>query len=313
LRSSVAFCPAGISSFFEPCTRDTKGKPLNDPAKIGARGGGFVISSGVTARVVIRKRHQTRIKIRINSKQHEASTTRAAISQLLSDYGLALNVDVDIRVEVPIAAGFGTSAAGTLASCFAVTDAADLPVTFNQVGVAAHVAEVLNGTGLGTVSALLCGGFVLVREPGAPGVGLVDRLRFPSHHSLLCAYLGPIHTREALFEKGQEVERRLRARCTIETIIKSPTLPVFLTESRKFGRRAGFETQRISRLISTMISVGAVGAAQNMIGEAVHAVVEDSKVKEAVITVRKAFPEANVFASRIEDRGVRFLKENANH
>jgi len=309
---SVAFCPAGISSFFEVCKSDVQGNALADPMRIGARGGGFVIGRGVTSQVKVRKRNETRIEVRINSKPTPgAQTTRSAIDQLLSSCGLTLDVLVDIRVEVPIAAGFGTSAAGTLASCLALTDAADLSVTFNEVGRAAHVAEVLNGTGLGTVSALLYGGFVLVREPGAPGIGLIDRIRFPPGHSIVCTYLGSIQTRDALAEKGGRVGDGSAARATIEAISKNPTLPVFLAEARKFGQQAGFETPRISRLISTLMSAGAIGAAQNMIGEAVHAVVEDSKRTKILKAVRTAFPDAKVFVSHLECQGVRLLNQSA--
>lgn len=287
------------------------GNALTDPTRIGARGGGFVISRGVTSQVTIRRRYPTRVKVRINSRSApDAHTTRSAIEQLTKTAGVGLDVLVENRVEVPIAAGFGTSAAGTLAACLALTHAGDLPVTLNEVGRAAHVAEVLNGTGLGTVSALLYGGFVLVREPGAPGIGLIDRLRFPPDHSIVCAYLGPIQTKEALAAKGEDA--RL-ARGTLEAISKNPTLPVFLAESRNFGKRAGFETPRVTRLISTLMSAGAVGAAQNMIGEAVHAVAEDSKTAKILKLVRTAFPDAKVFASHIESQGVRFLNEKAKH
>ena len=64
------------------------------------------------------------------------------------------------------------------------------------MGRITHIAEVVNKTGLGTASAMLTGGFVLVTEPGAPGIGSVDRLLFPEDHVVLCAYLGPISTRE---------------------------------------------------------------------------------------------------------------------
>jgi pantoate kinase len=185
-------------------------------------------------------------------------------------------------------------------------------VTLNEIGRTAHVAEVLNGTGLGTVSALLCGGFVLVREPGGPGVGLVDRLRFPRGHSIVCAYLGPIETRDALATKGLTRYDAL-ARNTLKAINVHPTLPVFLKESRKFGKKTGFETPRISRLISTVISAGAIGAAQNMIGEAVHAVVEESKTASVLKVVRAEFPTAKAFVSRLEPEGVRLLPENAKH
>jgi len=282
--------------------------------RIGARGGGFVIRQGVTSRVTIRRRSRTRIEIRINSRlAPSARTTRSAIEQLIHTTGRTLDVLADIRVEVPIAAGFGTSAAGTLASCLALTDAGDLPVTFNDVGQTAHVAEVMNGTGLGTVSALLYGGFVLVREPGAPGIGVIDRLRFPADHAIVCAYLGPIQTRAALAWKHEDVKYCALPRATLAAISKNPTLSVFLAESRKFGKQAGFETPRITRLISNLMSAGAIGAAQNMIGEAVHAVVEDQNTRKVLDVLKARFPDAKVFASRVETQGVRLLNQNAKH
>jgi len=305
---SQAFCPAGISSFFEICNSDESGNPLTDPAKIGSRGGGFAIPRGATSRAFVRKSTETRIKIKINSgSAPEAHTTRSAIEQLLKTQGTTLDVGIDLKVASPIAAGFGTSAAGTLASCLAVSDAADIPVTLNQLGRIAHEAEVVNQTGLGTAAALLTGGFVLVTEPGAPGIGLVDRLLFPENHSIICAHIGPVPTRETLAKAELAARVNASAKRTMDAIRQNPTLMTFLAESRKFGQEAGFETANVTRLISTMISFGAVGAAQNMIGEAVHGVANDRKVGKIVKAVKKAFPLAKVFAAPIDNQGVRLL------
>jgi len=314
LQVSKAFSPAGISSFFEVCDHDPAGNPISDPARIGARGGGFALARGVTARVTIRKHERTRVDISINSRPApDAQTTRSALEQLVNAGGFAGSVIVEIEVKVPISAGFGTSAAGTLASCLAFSDAANLPVSFNELGRITHVSEVLNRTGLGTTLALLCGGFVLVNEPGAPGIGLVDRLRFPEGHSVICAYLGSIQTRDALAKRVGGSRDVAAAKATLEAIRKDPSLSTFLRESRKFGEQAGFETPRITRLISTMITAGAIGAAQNMIGEAVHGVVNDSEAAKVVKAVRRAFPEAKIFTSPIDRQGVRLLKSRAKH
>ncbi|MFI5449771.1 MAG: hypothetical protein ACHQ03_08415, partial [Candidatus Bathyarchaeia archaeon] len=150
MRVSEAFCPAGISSFFEVCNLDSSGNPLVDPARIGARGGGFAIPRGATSRAIVKKSAETKIKVKINSKPApEAHTTRSAIEQLLKTQGTTFEIAVDLKVACPIGAGFGTSAAGTLASCLAVSDAAGIPVTMNELGRITHVAEVVNRTGLG--------------------------------------------------------------------------------------------------------------------------------------------------------------------
>jgi pantoate kinase len=230
---------------------------------------------------------------------------------LLKDAATTLDVRADIRVSVPIGAGYGTSAAGTAAACLALTDAADIPMTLNELGRLTHIAEVVNHTGLGTASALLVGGFVLVTEPGAPGIGSVDRLLFPKNHKIICVYVGPILTRGALSQA--DLARRVNplAQRAMQAIRRTPDLQTFLMSARKFSDQAGFQTPKIARIMDVMTAAGAVGGAQNMIGEAVHAVAETSKIPRVVRAVRREFPSAKVFVTQLEDRGVR-LSEKGN-
>ena len=307
---SEAVCPAGISSFFEICNIDPNGNPLNDPTQIGARGGGFALTHGVRARVETRKSQSTRIEIRINSKHApEAYTTQWALKHLLEKTATSLDVHVDIRVKVPIAAGYGTSAAGTAAASLALADAAKLPVTFNELCEITHMAEVVNGTGLGTAAAMFIGGFVLVTEPGAPGVGAVDRLLFPKDHSIICAFLESMPTRDALSHTDLIGRVNPSAQRAMREIRAKPDLRTFLTESRTFGREIGFESPDITRLIDAIISAGAIGAAQNMIGKAVHGVVENQKAPRALRLVKRKFPKATVFITHLDDRGVRLTTD----
>lgn len=304
--------PAAISSFFEVCDTDPAGNKLTDPTRIGSRGGGFGIQRGVRARVSVRRASKARISVRVNLKPApEAHTTLSAISQILKTVSFPLDVRVDLKVAVPIRAGYGTSAAGTMASCLALTDAAGISMTMNELGRITHVAEVQNRTGLGTASALLTGGFVLVTEPGAPGIGVVDRLRFPPRHVVLCGYLGPISTQDALVQSNVAARVNPLARRALEIIKRRPDLRTFLTEVREFGEAAGFQTPRVSRLIQAMISAGAMGAAQNMIGEAAHGVIAEDKARRALVTLRKAIPACMFFVSRLDEKGVR-LTEPAN-
>ena len=303
---SEAICPAGISSFFEICNTDPSGKPLTDPARIGARGGGFAIKRGLRARVIARQSSKTRITVRINSEPApDAHTTQWALAHLLDKMEATWEVRADITASVPIAAGYGTSAAGTAASCLALADAAQIPVTFNELGRITHIAEVVNRTGLGTACAMFVGGFDLVTEPGAPGIGSVDRLRFPPDHSIICAYLGPLPTRETL--SNVDIASRVNppAQRAMKAIRERPELVKFLTEAREFSESAGFLTPEIKRLMDAMVSAGAIGAAQNMIGKAVHGVAEDTRTPGVLKAIRKAFPSAIVFATKLDDNGVR--------
>ena len=307
--ASEAKCPAGISSFFEVCETDYAGNSIIDPARIGARGGGFAISNGVTSKVTTRKASKSRVNIRINSKPApEAQTTRWAINEILRSSSAVVDVHVDLRLRVPIGAGFGTSAAGTLASCLALVDALNFAMTLNDLGRITHIAEVVNKTGLGTASAMLTGGFVLVTEPGAPGIGSVDRLLYPENHVVLCAYLAPISTRDVLSRSDLASRVNPAARRAMASIRRKPELNTFLSEARQFGETVGFQSPNVARLIEATVSAGAVGAAQNMIGEAVHGVIHSDKANRALVKLRKEFPSASIFVSNLDTRGVRLVE-----
>lgn len=97
------------------------------------------------------------------------------------------------------------------------------------------------------------------------------------------------------------------AREVIAAIRKKPELLTFMTEARRFSEAVGFQTPNVSRLIEAMISGGAIGATQNMLGEAVHGVVADEKTVRVMAKLRSAFPAATVFASPLDTSGVRLV------
>jgi pantoate kinase len=254
-----------------------------------------------------RKSAKTRITIRINSHIQSARTTHWALQSLLKQNNLSLDVKVDLSINVPIGAGYGTSAAGTAASCLALADAAHLPVTFNEIGKLTHFAEIFNQTGLGTASAILVGGFVLVTEPGAPGIGIVDRLPFPRDNSIICAYLDANPTKNVLSQSDITSRVNPAGRLAIEAIKRNPCLTTFMSEARKFSRNSGFQTPETSRIMDIMIKNGAVGAAQNMIGKAVHGVAENHAIERITRQIKKEFHVARIFVSKLDDRGVRLV------
>jgi len=287
------------------CLKNRDGRQIRDPSKIGARGGGFAIKRGARSSVSCRKSRKTRITIRINSRIQIAPTTRWALQHLLERNNLSLDLKVNLKIDVPIGAGYGTSAAGTAASCLALVDAAQLPVTFNEIGKLTHVAEVINQTGLGTASAILVGGFVLVTEPGAPGVGEVDRLPFPKGHSLICAYLQGIPTKSMLAQLDIAGRVNPAGRAGLKAIKRNPCLTTFLCEARRFAAKTPFQTKETSRITEIMIANGAVGASQNMVGKAVHGVAENHLIQKITHKVKKEFHTATIFVSALDDRGVR--------
>ena len=304
-----AFSPAGISSFFEICDRTSDGAAISDPEQIGARGGGFAINKGVLTQVSLVEAKEEQIRVFINDTLWpEAETTRTVVETLLEKVHETYSVTVRHRVDVPIGAGFGSSAAGALGVALALDEALDLHLTYNQLGRIAHVAELKCLTGLGTVSPLMLGGCVLTIEPGAPGTAIIDRIPVsPDHRIVAGTYrsyltkdvLSSLEKREAINECGQK---------TLEKILADPSLKNFMRACKEFAIETGFVTSRVRKLIELAEEAGAIGATQNMLGEAVHALVTVEKMKDVFQAFSKVMPSKNVTIARICLQGPRRLK-----
>jgi pantoate kinase len=218
-----------------------------------------------------------------------------------------LRIDIDHEVAVPIGAGFGTSAAGTLSAAIALADALDLKLTLNEIAMVTHRAEVVSNTGLGTVPALLQGGFVLVRVAGGPGLAVLDKIPFESSLRIVACHFGPISTEKALSTHGIRSRVNAQGRRTLRRILENPTPRSFMSECRKFAEHLGLLSIQARRAISMANEVGAVGATQNMLGDAIHALVELEDSAKLCNRFRRAFPRAVVFTSRIQQGGARLI------
>ena len=308
-KTARAFAPAAISSFFE--IHDVLGgKPIIDLERAGARGGGFGLQKGVTTRVTAQESAENCIRVFINSKPaSEAKTTRKMVEKLLSGTAGKFDVAVEHEVEVPIGAGFGTSAGGALTAGLALKQALDLPLTYNQIGKVAHVAEIECGTGLGTVSALaFTGGCVLVVEPGAPGICQLDRIPITPDYVVVAGFFES-HLPKTLL--GDPEKKEIINRCgrkTLKAILAEPTLQNFLDRCWEFSQNAGFATPNVRKLVQLAKDAGAVGAAQNMLGEAVHAVVQEEKAQEVAEAFKRVLPTERVLVSKIDFQGARLMK-----
>ena len=311
MKRARAFAPAAISSFFEICDTTSDGKPIADLERVGARGGGFGLQNGVLTEVSVSNAKRNSVKVFINSKPApEAETSRTVIQMLLEKAGATYEVIVKHEIEVPIGAGFGTSAGGALTAGLALKEALRLPLTHNQIGKVAHIAEIRCQTGLGTVSSLtVSGGCVLVIEPGAPGICVIDRIPLRPGYAVVTAFFGSRQKKNVLSspEKKREVNRW--GKKTLEAILSEPTLENFLASCWEFAEKTGLATERVRQLVRLAEKAGAVGAAQNMIGEAVHAVVLEKKAFEVAEAFKLAAPKGEVLVSKIDFQGARLIEE----
>jgi pantoate kinase len=309
LKIGRAFAPAAVSSFFE--IHDTEeGKPIADLEKVGARGGGFGLEKGVSTKVTARESKKSKVNVFINSEcADEARTTKKVVEQLLRGVSEKYEVTVDHKIEVPIGSGFGTSAGGALTAGLALKNALDLPLTYNQIGKIAHIAEIECGTGLGTVSSLTyTGGCVLVVEPGAPGICQLDRIPITPDYMVVAGFLESHTPKSVLGDPERKKVINRFGKETLEAILDYPTLTSFLDKCWEFSENAGFATPNVRRLIKIAKKAGAVGASQNMLGEAVHALVLEENAQAVVEAFKEVLPSGKVLLSKIDFQGARLIE-----
>ncbi|MDH5691391.1 MAG: hypothetical protein OEY81_08195 [Candidatus Bathyarchaeota archaeon] len=307
-KKAMAFSPAGISSFFEICDRTHDEVPIKNPERIGARGGGFVINKGVLTQVSAAEVEVNGVQVFINDKlAPEAETTRVVVEMLLAKAKGNYEVKVTHKVEVPISAGFGSSAAGALGTALALSKALNLNLTYNQLGRIAHVAEVNCQTGLGTVGPLMLGGCIITTEPGAPGYASIDRIPVSPNLRIVAGTYRPFPTKEML--SSQEKRRTINewGRRTLEKILADPSLENFMRACKEFAVGIGLVTSRVRKLIELAEKAGAIGVAQNMVGEAVHALVTVDKVEGVVQAFKKAMSNEKILITKIDFQGARRL------
>ena len=308
-KTAKAFSPAGISSFFEICDKTPDGKTISDLERVGARGGGFVINKGVHTQVEILEAKNTSIKVYINGKlAPEAETSRTVAETLLAKIEEKRRVKISHKVEVPIGAGFGSSAAGALGVALALSEALDLKLTCNQLGRIAHAAEVKCKTGLGTVGPIMLGGCILTIEPGAPGIGIIDRLPLPIGYSIVTGTFDSVSTKQMLsFPETRENVNRW-GRKTLEAIMEEPSVENFLVCCIDFAEKTGFMTSRTKKLVKLAEKAGAVGSAQNMVGEAIHALASKKNAENIAEAFRKILPNERVLKTEIDFQGARLVE-----
>jgi pantoate kinase len=303
-----AFSPAGISSFFQICDTEPDGKPITDLERVGARGGGFGLKKGVLTKVSATKSKKKSVKIFINGRQApEAETTRTVAEMLLEMVDQPYSVEVKHQVDVPIGAGFGTSAGGAVGTALALCKAIGINLTYREIGRIAHVAEVKCKTGLGTVSGILFGGCVIVLEPGAPDHGSVDRIPISPDYHIVSGVFQPRLTSEFLKSTKKRAIINEMGQKTLDAILAEPSLENFMRSCREFAEKTGLATNRVTKLMTAAGKAGAVGAAQNMLGEAVHALVKRDKVKNVVGALEKVLPPDKIVVAEVSLQGAQLV------
>ncbi|MEM1943090.1 MAG: hypothetical protein QXO30_02910 [Candidatus Caldarchaeum sp.] len=288
MRAARIKTPTPLSSIFSPKVVES-GRLRDDPDRVGARGGGFSFFPGVDTDVEVAEDGDG-VVVEVNGVAASFPPAERAVELARKAYGLQGRVIVRHRIHVPIATGFGTSAASALSVALALSHLAGKPMTLRQAIKLAHYVELDCRTGLNSEAGFGKTGLVLVLREGGPDYSLTDEIPLPSRCKLVAVVAGQMPTPDAFPSTERLVQLEMVGDMFIDKIVQNPTPDNFLTQSKAFAERAGLVSRDVHEVFTVMEKLPTIGFAQNMVGRAVHALVYEEDVEKVVATLRKQFP-----------------------
>lgn len=285
------FVPSHITGFFEIIDNE-------NPLKKGSRGAGVVMDMGVITETKISE--GSGIKIKINGKNDpvNATITEKTIEIIKRSFSLDnKKIIIKHEVQVPIGAGFGTSAAFALGTAFGISNILKLPLTFNGAAQIAHIAEVEMKSGLGDVIGELSGGMVLRLKGGAPGIGITDKLLLDKEEDLyiISKCLGEIKTADIIEDPLYREKINSVGRELLLKLIHDPEPEKLMSLSRKFAQKTGLISGEVFEIIKTLEDE-AIGASMAMLGNTAFAISKnpDTSIENGIV-------------AKIDHNGLKFL------
>lgn len=264
--SNSVFVPGHITGFFTIEDHEVS-------LKKGSCGAGFLLSKGVRTTV------DASNELEINVNQGDSTV----IDEVLGILEIDTNFKITQDIQLPIGAGFGTSAASAFSLTLALNDFLELNYPLELCGQIAHMAEVNLGGGLGDVIAQTGKGMVLRTEPGAPGIGKIGS--FEEDVFVGWKTFGKIDTSSVISDphkKGVISDVGLKY---LEFFEEKSSLRNFLDFSYKFADETKLMSSEVKELVDYLNSCDDIlGSSMAMLGNTVFAVASDeSSLKDTGI------------------------------
>lgn len=256
--TNSVFVPGHITGFFTIENHEIK-------LKNGSCGVGFLLSKGVRTTV------SASDELVISVNQGDSTV----IDEVLSILELE-NTDFKITqdIQLPIGAGFGTSAASALSLTFALNEFLNLGYSEELCGQIAHMAEVNLGAGLGDVIAQTGHGMVLRTKPGAPGIGEIKS--FDEDVFVGWKTFGEIETSDIILDPHYKEIISDSGAKYLELFEEEPTLENFLDFSSKFSHEISLMSDEVKNLIDYFKSSSDIlGSSMAMLGNTAFAFAYD--------------------------------------
>lgn len=222
-----AYCPGSVSFIFKVC-------PNANLTKMGSVGIGCTLDKGVTVEA---QKHNTN-RIFLNDRLVKIPTVEDVVKILSTS-----SIRLDIKTSLPLGFGFGISSASSIAAAYAINRLFDLKKNKIELDTIAHICEIKNKTGLGSVGTQVTGGFLFKKKAGLPVVAQ----SFPFNSKKIYAiFIGKILTPSILKEKQIISQINKAADMAISEILrkKQITMEKIIDISYRFAKRSGLLTDK---------------------------------------------------------------------
>lgn len=241
---------------------------------------------------------------------YRATTTKKALELLFADRGRPKGtLTLNQSMGVPVGCGFGASAAAAISAVYAAAAVTRLRLPKRELAYYAHVADIVEQTGLGTVSVTYNGtGAGAITKAGAPGVSRFLNVGYPEGTRIVTASLAPFKKSDAI-SRPRTVKRinELGDRA-LRTLVASPDIKTLASEGERFSGRLGLMTPEVRDLAKLAKASGAAYASQNMIGHAIHAITTAARAGTVAAALRGSSPKPSVEVFEIGRQRARVLR-----
>ena len=237
-------------------------------------------------------------QISINGMTAEnAEVSQLVLQQYLKFFRRPYYIKIEHDVEIPIGFGLGSSGAAALSLSFALNEAAKVGLSAEEAAQIAHWAEIVCGTGLGTVIAEYVGGFETRTRAGAPGLGIIRKIELKGYKAIILC-MGPISTKLVL--RGNSNIRSEWRDDTPRTV----SIKDFVTMSYEFVSKMGLTKGRCKEPIKALRAHG-FDSSVALFGDTIFTIVPEDQVLEAAGCLCGL--NGKLFTCGIDNTGARVL------
>ena len=228
----------------------------------------------------------------INGKDNtsKAKTSCSVVNHMAHLLPKNINLLIDHYFDLPLGAGFGSSGAGALGISYGLNALFQLDLTPLEAAKFAHIAEVENNTGLGTVGGQFVGGLSIMTEPGYPFQ--YKKIQIPENFEIVLGSWGSINTKSILtnptykqliHQVGKKAMKKMNERFSLENFMN---VCKYFVEETDFLERLNLPI--LKNLIESLEKLQIIGASMTQLGKSVFCVCE-KQISPQVVEVFNHF------------------------